>query len=403
MKCSVMEERERTNRQRIRCTLLVFSDDWGRHPSSCQHLVRQLLPRYPVVWVNTIGMRRPSLDRVTFRRGLEKARSWLGFGHRPGGAGDVAASKDDPIVLNPIMWPWFRRKHDRWLNRQLLCRQLLPAVRRSQQPVVAITTIPIAAELCGRLPVDRWVYYCVDDFSKWPGMDGEVLDALERQLVAKADVVLAVSEPIERKLRNWGAEPHLLTHGVDLEMWQSGRGNYTCPQISAAQRPVIMFFGSVDWQVDVNVVRRLSAALSKGTIAFVGPVTDCCPSLFRLSRVIHVPPVPYSQLPGIAQQASVLIMPYVNRSGLWELQPLKLKEYLATGKPAVVCDLPATRAWADALDVASTPEEFAAAVLRRLSTGLPPEQAAARARLAAESWAEKARQFEALALTSLSE
>ena len=22
---------------------LVFSDDWGRHPSSCQHLVRRLL------------------------------------------------------------------------------------------------------------------------------------------------------------------------------------------------------------------------------------------------------------------------------------------------------------------------------------------------------------------------
>ena len=67
----------------------------------------------------------------------------------------------------------------------------------------------------------------------------------------------------------------------------------------------------------------------------------------------------------------------------------------------MVRDLPATRAWADALDVASTPEEFAEAVLCRLRTGLPPEQAAARARLAAESWAEKARLFEALALTSL--
>ena len=38
-------------------SLLVFSDDWGRHPSSCQHLVRNLLDRYPVVSVNTIGTR----------------------------------------------------------------------------------------------------------------------------------------------------------------------------------------------------------------------------------------------------------------------------------------------------------------------------------------------------------
>ena len=43
-------------------SFIVFSDDWGRHPSSCQHLFRRLLPRYRTFWVNTIGMRRPRLD-----------------------------------------------------------------------------------------------------------------------------------------------------------------------------------------------------------------------------------------------------------------------------------------------------------------------------------------------------
>ena len=33
-----------------RARLVVFSDDWGRHPSSAQHLIRQLLPRYQVDW-----------------------------------------------------------------------------------------------------------------------------------------------------------------------------------------------------------------------------------------------------------------------------------------------------------------------------------------------------------------
>src|SRR4051794_13289727 len=50
--------------------LLVFSDDWGRHPSSCQHLVRNLLDQYNVTWVNTIGTRTPRLNVATLRRGL---------------------------------------------------------------------------------------------------------------------------------------------------------------------------------------------------------------------------------------------------------------------------------------------------------------------------------------------
>ena len=57
-------------------SLLVFSDDWGRHPSSCQHLTRNLLDRYPVLWVNTIGTRAPRLDRQTLRRVAEKILQW---------------------------------------------------------------------------------------------------------------------------------------------------------------------------------------------------------------------------------------------------------------------------------------------------------------------------------------
>ena len=58
-------------------TLIVFADDWGRHPSSCQHLVRRLFDHYEVIWVNTIGTRRPKFDLYTFKRGIEKVSMWL--------------------------------------------------------------------------------------------------------------------------------------------------------------------------------------------------------------------------------------------------------------------------------------------------------------------------------------
>ena len=72
----------------------------------------------------------------------------------------------------------------------------------------------------------------------------------------------------------------------------------------------------------------------------------------------------------------------------------QLKEYLATGKPAVVRDLPAVREWADCLDAIGTAEEFSAAVRKRISLGLPDDQRTARRRLEHEGWSEKARLFE---------
>jgi hypothetical protein len=103
--------------------------------------------------------------------------------------------------------------------------------------------------------------------------------------------------------------------------------------------------------------------------------------------------VPLAKLPAVAAAADVLVMPYADAPVTRAMQPLKLKEYLATGKPAVVRDLPSSRPWADCLDIARTPQEFVAAVRRRLATGLPPDQKTARFRLAAEDWSEKAAEF----------
>jgi glycosyltransferase involved in cell wall biosynthesis len=369
--------------------LLVFADDWGRHPSSCQHLVRHLLPRRSVVWVNTIGTRPPRLDMATMRRGWGKARHWLRSTPMPGTPDDVA-----PRVLNPRMWPWVSSAFARGLNRRLLAKQLLPAIRALPAAPVAVTALPIVADLIGVLPVARWVYYCVDDLSLWPGLDGVALRRLEDHLVGRVDEIVAVSEPLRDRLAAATGRPvRLLTHGVDLEHW-SNDSVASIPALDGLERPLMVFWGVVDRRMDVEFVRRLAADLDRGTIVLVGPHNDPDPALLRLPRVTSTGPLPFEHLSRLAREATVLIMPYADLPVTRAMQPLKLKEYLATGKPVVTRALPATHAWADALDSADTPEAFSAVVRQRLATSLPADHRAARARLSGESWAAKAKVFE---------
>jgi glycosyltransferase involved in cell wall biosynthesis len=375
---------------------LVFADDWGRHPSSCQHLVRQLLGRRRVYWVNTIGTRAPRLDRATLARGLEKLRHWARPRPAPAPWG-AQPSAPAPQVLNPRMWPWFGSRLSRRLNCALLRRQLAPLVRSLPEPPVALTTLPIVADLVGQLPVRRWVYYCVDDFGQWPGLDQVPLRRLDDLLIGRADVLVAVSETLRERIRALGREAHLLTHGVDLDFW-SGGGPTEALALAGLERPFVTFWGVVDRRMDTSFVRRLAAELRQGTILLVGPEADPDPALFESGHVARLGTLPYEQLPRLARETDVLIMPYADLPVTRAMQPLKLKEYLATGKPAVARRLPATHPWGDCLDLVDSPEAFAAAVRRRLAEGLPPEQARARARLSAESWAAKARALERWAL-----
>ncbi len=368
--------------------LMVFADDWGRHPSSCQHLVHRLVDRYPVHWVDTIGTRRPKLDLVTLRRGIEKVRRWTQ------GSNGTHSLPPNLKVQNPWMWPWFRTALDRRLNRELLRRQLTPVIESSPAPTIAVTTLPIAADLVGVLPVERWVYYCVDDFGAWPGLDQEALRRLEKRLVARVDVLVAAGAVLQARLAALGRSSYLLTHGVDLEFWKQPRSTQLLPGLARLERPLFVFWGVVDRRMDTAFVLRLVSGLQRGTVVLVGRDENPDPALLASPRVARVPSVPFEDLPVLAREAAVLIMPYADLPVTRAMQPLKLKEYLATGRPTVVRDLPATRPWADCLDLADTPEAFARAVCLRAQTGLPPTQAGARARLAHETWAAKARLFE---------
>ena len=104
-------------------------------------------------------------------------------------------------------------------------------------------------------------------------------------------------------------------------------------------------------------------------------------------------PVPYTDLPAVAAEADVLVMPYADLPVTRAMQPLKLKEYLATGRPVVATPLPANRAWAASLDLTDEPAAFARRVVDRARTGLPDSQQADRRRLVQESWAAKAQCF----------
>lgn len=370
--------------------LMAFADDWGRHPSSCQHLVRRLLPRYEVAWVDTIGMRTPSLNWATVSRGIEKVSHWM----RPESPAPKTALPHNLTLLRPKMWPWFTHAWDQALNKRLLLSQLGAWIDAHPAPVTAITTLPIVADLMGPLPVQRWVYYCVDDFSQWPGVDQKTMLTMERTVIERADVIVAVSRHLHEHIARQGRHAELLSHGVDLEFWKSPHAGLLPPEIKQLEQPLVVFWGLVDRRMDVEFVRQLSAALTQGSILLVGPEADPDPALLQIPRVRRLPAQPFEVLPALGQAATVLIMPYADLPVTQAMQPLKMLEYLATGRPVVVRNLPSTREWIDCLDAVSTPEEFAAAVLRRIETAIPAEQQSARQRLEAESWAAKAEQLE---------
>ena len=364
--------------------LLVFSDDWGRHPSSCQHLIRELLPRHSVTWVNTIAMRPPRIDMLTARRGAEKAWQWC-TGKK---AVPNAKLPDGLSVKNPIMWPWMQSKSTRAVNSRLLTRQLQANAKNS----TVITTLPITADLVGRLSAKRWIYYCVDDFSVWPGLSGEVLREMELELISKADCVIAVSDHLVDAIRPYKSDVQLLTHGVDVDFWKYNES------VQPAVEPTALFWGVVDRRMEAEWLLALADALTNEKIVLAGPQQDPDPRIMQHPRIEGIGPVAMRELPKMAAAANVLIMPYADLPVTRAMQPLKLKEYIATGRPVVTSNLPAIQPWATHIKIAHSKVEFVETTLQYLHDVQIKSLANddLQTRLLGETWKQKSQFLEAV-------
>lgn len=351
-----------------------------------------MLPDVAVTWVNTIGMRPPRLDLLTAKRVWGKLGDWSPL-RKADAANLSAANPVNLSVMDAKMWPWMNHRWDRWLNQRLLTSQLAAVAKNS----VVVTTIPIVADLVDHLPVRRWVYYCVDDFSVWPGLDGATLGRMEDELLPKMDLIVAAGESLADGIAARGFEAEVLTHGVDLDFWSAKPLNpaeATSPKV-AGNSPLVLFWGVVDRRMNADWVLALADRMIHGEVWLVGPQQNPDPRLANHPRVVMPGAVAFEELPKLAQRADVLIMPYADLPVTRAMQPLKLKEYLATMRPVVASTLPAVVEWSDCLDAVDTAEEFVGRTIAILGNGrkLSASMKQSRQRLTVESWPNKALRF----------
>ena len=330
-------------------TLLVFADDWGRHPSSCQHLIRRLRGHYRILWANSIGTRRVRMNSFTLRRGIEKLNNW-----RKG----VTTAGEEMSVLDLPMLPAFGSSLVRGINQRMVTRRIVRVLNRLgwDDPIV-ITTLPYAVELVRNLPRRGLIYYCTDDFSHWPGADRAALQSAEQETTACADMILAVSEVLQARFANHRS-CHYFPHGVDLEHFASVQRSAAPPEMSGLPGPRIGFFGLIYEKLDFELLAAVARKYSHGSLVLLGPQVYC-PDWFRTLNNVHfLGPKPYAELPQWLAGLDVLLLPYLNDEMIRQSDPLKLRECLASGRPTVSIDIPEVRRYQPWVRVGATRDAF---------------------------------------------
>jgi glycosyltransferase involved in cell wall biosynthesis len=233
------------------------------------------------------------------------------------------------------------------------------------------------------------VYYCVDEFSEWPGVARELVVSMERDLLGKVDMVVAVSDRLAASKTARRGPTHLLTHGVDADHFAAAQERAANPgAMENVSRPILGYYGLLDQRLDQELLEAVLRARPDWSVVAVGNAVTSLRRLERHANFHRLPAVPYQDLPAVARDFDVCIIPYVLNELSNNINPLKLKEYLAMGKPVVSTPLPEAEKLAPHVRLAGSAEAFVREVEAVLGGGFDPAPQLELVR--SESWDGKA-------------
>ncbi|WP_373085975.1 glycosyltransferase [Sneathiella sp.] len=364
--------------------------DWWYHNRGHYDLqmMREFSARVPVLYINSIGMRPPKmgegamfLKRVarklkSLRQGLVRVRPNFAVyspATLPGGGSGVLGS---------------------WIAKTALSIQIRIAARRCgiRNPLVWVACPP-GATVLDQLNAARIIYQRTDRFEDFKGVDPEKIKSFDRILKQRSDIVLFCSRELYNAEKADNRQSLFVDHGVDFDVFErAGKDaddhGREPEDISKIGRPRVGFIGGIDIHTfDPDLFVKTARALPEVQFIMIGACSlkeGWCP----LDNVHLLGQRLYEQIASYMAACDVLIMPWNQSDWIKACNPVKMKEYLAIGRPVVSTYFPEVDYFRDHISVATGAEEFTAAIRKSLAN--PANVQRQRERVRDHTWAAKA-------------
>ena len=333
-------------------------DWWYHHPHSKNHLMRRFARAgNKVIFVNSISMGlAPVKSGELLPRVKRKLKSYA----------KLARTTEEGItVVSPAVVPFFGSAAAAATNRRLLTAQISSLAKRRglTRPILWIA-IPTAVEVVGRLDESLVIYHVSDKYDANTmdhATDPEFIRRLHQRAIDAADIIFYSSRKLLTEATRGIERSYLLEQAVDFDHWSpiSGGDMPVAEAVAQIPRPRIGYFGAIEpWLIDQELIKQAARARPDWNWIFIGNKSRGL-EIEELPKVHFLPPVPYDELPHHAAGFDVCVLPWNTEVPFTSYgSAIKVREYLASGKPVVISPLPEYETMSGVLRIGRTREQF---------------------------------------------
>jgi glycosyltransferase involved in cell wall biosynthesis len=367
--------------------------DWQTELPVNQHgLMGRFAADNRVLFIESLGLRRPQLAGRDLRRILRRLRAGLRGGRRIG----------DVQVLSPLVVPFHGSGLVRRLNRALLRFQVGRAARHlGFSSILLWAYAPQAEDLIDVLAPVEIVYHCVDDVAAQKGVDADSFRAAEERFARRADLVLASAPALAGRMEKLNDHVLFAPNVADTALFATAlEPGPVDSALERLPRPRLVFTGAiVATKLDLGLLADAARLRPDWSFVLVGPegAGDPGASLAVLHEAPNIHLLggrPQADLPTVLRAADLGLIPYAINDLTAAVFPMKVYEYLAAGLPVLATPLPAL-AGVEGIDTVVDAEALVAAARRELAADSPERRAERSRHAAGHSWEARLTQIDA--------
>lgn len=201
---------------------------------------------------------------------------------------------------------------------------------------------PMAIGVAKNIKYQKFVFDAIDNWLYHPQMPNKELIKENYEYVDKnADLIMTVSEALMKTFPN-NKNIHWIPNGVDVDYFAKAKKEFR------SVGKVIGYVGKIQDRVDFGLVEECLKEFPKEKFVFLGPVYSQNDVVNKLqsqySNIEFTGDIHYSKLPDAMKEFDITIIPHKVDQFTESMNPLKLYEYLAAGKPVVTTGVAGTSA-----------------------------------------------------------
>lgn len=184
------------------------------------------------------------------------------------------------------------------------------------------------------------IYDCMDDMLAFPSKKGlKVIERREAELIKRADIVFCSASHLAEKLRrrhHTDREFVLLNNALsinDNEYVSKEEAWIIAPDYFNSENFKLCYIGTIaDW-FDFDLIEKAIREIYSLEVHLWGPYTPKIKENHNHGRLVFHGPVDHKYVLPIMEASDALIMPFVLNELILSVNPVKLYEYIYSGKP----------------------------------------------------------------------